>query len=153
MQTQRSNKRIVSKAEYVGIMSGRALGFTASLFFYVAGTGGAVLSGFAIFALFVVLISSGGHAGFLLLILVVAIAFCLLCTGLAVMGWAGIKSMGEEEEIVPWTRQTALDIPAEESLVRASSANTLAAETVLLRPAQAQSEIDGEELLRPHSSQ
>lgn len=51
-------------------------------------------------------------------------------------------------EVIPLTQQTAEQISAEESLVRASSQPTEQPETILLRAAQFSTETPAEELLR-----
>jgi hypothetical protein len=148
MRTERGNKRIVSKAQYAGIMGGRILGYTASMFFFLIGIFGAILSGLGICAILIALTRGNGYESTVIELIMVITIFCI-SIGFAVAGWVGIMSM-EEEAVIPLTRQTALDIPAEESLMRASSADTIAAESVLLRPAQSESEINSMELLRPH---
>ena len=102
-------------------------------------------------AFWLILALMGPNAGgyFPLLAFLFIIVVFSLFLGLTIMGKEGIKSVMREEPVVPLTRQTALDIPAEESLVRASSADTLASKTILLRPAHNESETASEQLLRP----
>ncbi len=149
MRTQHSNKRVVSKTHYAAIMGGRLMGYAASSLFFVVGMIGMIFTGLATVCMLFVTFWNGFSLYALLVSVVIGMIF-LFFIGLMIMGKEGVKSVMQEEPVVPLTRQTALDIPPEESLVRASSADTLAYETILLRPAQNESETASDELLRPH---
>jgi len=151
MRTEQGNKRIVSKGEYIEIIGGRFVGYSALSILFLFGISGMIFTGLGACKILLTMMRGGDNVGLLPFILIVIIPAFLLSMGMTVMARAGFKSIAEEEAVVPLTRQTALDIPAEESLVRASSAQTLADETILLRPAQAQANTASEELLRPHS--
>jgi hypothetical protein len=133
-------KRVVSKAEYVGIMSRRvtvSFGAFAMLFGGVCGLGATV--GLMCTALAVPTIWY-----FELILLPIAVLFALLIYS----GKESLNAVRQEMPVVPLTRHTANELPAENSLVRASSAQRTWEETSLLRPAGEVKTETPEELLR-----
>ncbi|GEM_PF-4321854 len=145
MHTPQDNRRVVPKVRYIGIMGKR---FTARLLYLCcvfAGIGGIG----ATIALMCVALASRTPWYFEILLLPVATLFGFLFMA----GREGLNAADQEENIVPLTRQTLREMPDDQSLVRASAVETATPESVLLRPAQAQSETVSKELLRPHNGE
>ena len=140
-----NNKRIVSKGTYIANLGAKAvvasygsvvflLGFLCTLF--TCGLG------------ILMLMSLGGPAA---LTAIVAAGIGLLgsCSfALLHYGAKAIKEAKETEVGTPLTRANTADLPAVDSLVRASSESLQAQETVLLRAAAETQEQQEEELLR-----
>lgn len=158
MRTQSDNKRIVSKTQYVTIMGVRFAAGTFFGFWYIVGMVCTILVCLKIafrtwqmfpalwqdFPMGLVAFGSGviGKSVFSLLVY----RWIWKASG------KKLHRLRSEEPIVPLTRQTARDISEEETLVRASSMQDVAAETVLLRPAHAENPTPKEELLRSASA-
>lgn len=148
MSKHRYHKRIVSKTRYAGIMGERVVtGFVGTLFCVVGGCGTLLMATLTFFAVIFNLsrfFEMLPNFGILLGLLALFVA-------MAAVGRLSINAVLEAEPVVPMTRQVALDLSEEETLVRGSSVSEVAQETVLLRPAQAEDETPKEELLRPMS--
>lgn len=140
MSTLHANKRIVSKADYVGIMGRRITVRALASFLVIAGVGGVGATA----GLICIALTSETPWYFEILLLPLALAFGLLI----VTGKEGLKSIRKEPLVVPLTRQTAQELPEQDSLVRASSVQDTANDSNLLRPAAETHDDKPDELLR-----
>ena len=140
MELQKSGKRIVSKGEYVRLKGKRE----------------------SIRLVGVCLLLLAGILGFLTVCTLGIMGFRLngcilaLCLGIAtyVVGKWGLESLNASVKIdpgVPLTHVNVTDLPAPDTLVRASSEPTQEQQTVLLRAVAADQQTPSEQLVRASS--
>lgn len=144
MSSEKQPKRIVSKLAYAGHVGKKGATWTAGGALFGIGLGGLALDGFVLLAVWVM---NWGDVSTLLSASMILLFIGCLC-GLSI--WAGTDMMdtaSKPTEVIPFTRQTAAQLPPDESLVRASDQPTTPTDT-LLRTTNASTETPKEELLR-----
>lgn len=145
-QIQILPKRIVSKAEYARVQVRRTRdGIMAT----TAIVTGLFCSGMAALAAIVLLLSSPPPEIFQGFLCCTALGYMLLKVGFVTKR----KVESENVDIAPLTRANIADLPASESLVRASGAPMQEQETALLRAANNKQDEHEEQLLRAASGQ
>jgi hypothetical protein len=143
MQADHQNKRVVSKSRYAGIMGGRILGGAAAMSFIALGVLGMVAA-----LMCLVLAFTSRNMALAIGMGVTLFFFFFLFVWLGVYGLSLVVT---DDDILPLTRHTAKTVADEDSLMRASSAQDIPADTTLLRPMQNGSDPMPETLLRSPS--
>jgi|SRR5579883_1179891 len=149
---RKRKRRIVTKEQYARSVGKRVALSSLGGLFVLLGLGGAALFGFLL------LIVIFGHSYYpqlqnipnLGITEAVFASFTIISLGASWMGFDTVRRTIQSEPIQPLTRQNIGDLPAEQSLVRASEEPPAQSQATLLRAAAGQEETPEEQLLRPH---
>lgn len=148
-------RRVVSPRRYLRYLIQKAVIGGVGAFLFVSGILGIVVCVGLIIAALVAIaetFSKDNYASFWVQTIIFCLALLVFvgCVSLFFVR-SGIHQMdkaGQLERLAPLTRQTAEQLPAEQSLVRASSEPSEVQQAVLLRAAGADTPTPPEELLR-----
>ncbi len=154
-QTRKSSRRIVSKG-YYALEQGRRAGQAVASLVVLSS---AAFTGLLTLVCFVIMIPPHlrnlfkthdvlWHLIAISAYLAMAVYLGFLTVSALRVGVTGIKEAAKSD-VVPFTRANAGDLPANDSLVRASSEPIQTRENVLLRAAATAQEQHEEQLLRP----
>ncbi len=148
------NPRIVSKTRYLGYLSRLAMLHGSGTILLLLGSMGAVICvGILIVSIVGWALCGFAHPGILML----GLGFSLFAgfpSMLAIrLGIGQCEKANRMEPVIPLTRQSAEQLPAEESLVRASSEPADVQPEVLLRAAGSDMQTPPQELLRANRSE
>ena len=153
-QPSEPNKRIVSKAEYVVMISEKVSRLLSGRLLIIAVWIG-MIGTFIGFLSFMVMMGDQNifppviRGGIFLLVGVGCWFFCTLLMCFQKIGQNQIEDAKAMEEILPFTRANTGDLHTSNSLLRASSQPSQEYEAVLLRPATKSQQTPAEQLLRP----
>jgi len=142
----KTDKRIVSKAEYARIQSIRFVLHFISGFFVMGVIGSIVIAGFLFLLATQSKVSLHTDYSQLAVYGLMTISSMLLFFALLYVCKRKIKSLGE---VIPFTRANTIDLPAPETLVRASQEPVQADHSILLRAAADTNQTPVDQLLRP----
>jgi hypothetical protein len=142
-------KRLVPVHEYVGRKATRAVLFSLGGYLLLTGIIGMLISLSGLVLSFPMWLLGFSNVSFTLLALISG----LISWGLFSAGQFVGETADKIEDVERLTFITADKLPAEETLVRASTEPTQQQEKVLLRAATASEETPPEQLLRPDASQ
>ena len=155
MELKKTGKQIVSKGEYVGRLGSKAF-FSAvgiiMLWFCAIGVFATICLLFTLFFILYPDLTKMDVA----IRFIIFLSLCLPLVGvvLFLLGYVGRLAIRRGRQVdpgIPFTRENTADLPAEDSLVRASEEPTPEQQTVLLRAAVQGQETPAEELVRASS--
>lgn len=151
MSSEKHPKRVVSKLEYVGHLGKKGSLYSAGVVLYCIGAVGLVVDFLLALGTLFALLKFGKESGAAILLIgaggTLEVIVGGLCYSLMLFGGRGIATSDNLEPVIPLTRQNAAQMPAEDSLVRASAEPTTPSDT-LLRAANVSVGAPQEELLR-----